>query len=250
MPDDPDENSFSGLLLLSLVGSFSFYLAISFCLLGLLVCSGLLSASEVAFFSLNKSEIKNCRTSPRKCDKYICLLLVQPQRLLATILILNNVVNISFITLSTFLAWRMVGTQDLVGWMITTLTAIVTFCIVFFGEIIPKVYASQHSLKYARLISSLIYYINAFFTPLTSVFTWIAHLQGRVRGKGYHYSIDALQRALDIATHSQNKQKKGQHLKRRRRYAPWDYTSLFYASPRDHAASARYSGCGEDSKLS
>ena len=209
IPDDPDEAARLGLLLLSILSSFSFYIVTAFCLLGLLACSGLISASEIALFSLSKLEIKKCRALEKRCDRHLCQLLTQPQRLLATILILNNVVNVAFVTLSTFIAWRVVGTHDLVGWMITILTAVVTFAIVFFGEIIPKVYASQHALRYARLVSSPLYYVNAFFLPLTSIFEWInVQLQRRVRSKGYSYSIDALHQALDIATRSQNKQEK------------------------------------------
>ena len=208
MLDEPDEVAFLGFLLLSLASSFSFYLIAAASLVGLLVCSGLISASEVAIFSLSKLEHKKCRASDRRCDRHLCHLLLHSQRLLATILILNNVVNVAFVTLSTFIAWRLVGTHDLVGWMVTALTAVVTFLIVFFGEIVPKVYASQHALRYARFISSPLYYLNLFFMPFTSVFQWIAQLQSRLRGRSHNYSIDALHQALDIATRSHNNQEK------------------------------------------
>ena len=201
IPEEPAEANLSLFPFLEALSSFSLYGLNGFILLLLLLCSALVSASEVALFSLNSSDIQSCRNSRKRCDQYLWRLLARPQRVLATILILNNVANITFVTLSTFLVWRIVGTQDLKGWIVTSLTAVVTFCIVFFGEIIPKVYASQNALRYARFISIPLYYTNTLLLPLTTVFGWIHHqLQQRIQKKGYKYSIDSLEQALDIAT--------------------------------------------------
>ena len=194
-------------VLLSLYGT-SFVVLV---LVTLLCLSALVSASEVAFFSLRQVELSKCSHSQKRKDKYLLSLLSRPQRLLATILIVNNLLNISFVTLSTFLVWQVVGTQDLQGKLVTALTAVVTLCIVLFGEIIPKVYASQNALRYARSVATPLHYTTTLLSPLTAVFVLIhKQIEKRIQRKGYSYSIQSLQQALSIAAkHETSKEEEG-----------------------------------------
>ena len=199
MPDEPDP-LLSAILLLQDVAIVHLGLY-GFSLLVLLLLSALISASEVALFSLQQAELEQCRTSGKSADRHLIVLLSKPQRVLATILIVNNVVNITFVTLATSMVWSIFGTHNLEAKVITALTALSTLCIVFFGEIVPKVYASEYALRYARSVSHLLYYTDKVLVPLTAVFDAIhGYLTRRIQHRGYSYSIDSLQQALDIAS--------------------------------------------------
>jgi putative hemolysin len=94
-----------------------FYVVNGVILLVLLLFSGLVSGSEVAFFSLNPTEIQSLRngSTGRKAHLFV---ISKPKRLLATILILNNFINISFVTLSTLLTWQITGSETAEGMVV------------------------------------------------------------------------------------------------------------------------------------
>ena len=188
------------LLALPLLDSLFIYVLLTFVLLILLMLSGIVSGSEAAFFSLNAQQLIACKKSTLRCDNHALSLLGVPQRLLATLLIVNNFINISFVTIATFMVWRMVGTQTPKGQIITLLTAVVTLLIVFFGEIAPKIYARQHSLRYVRFVATSWYYTALVLTPFTWIFCRIhAVLEKRIQHGRYSYSASSLRAALDLA---------------------------------------------------
>lgn len=115
MEDDPYP---SLLLLLGDIGitSVSFYILSGSCLVVLLFLSALVSGSEVAFFSLTHNDLASCKASSNPKDKRIVSLLQLPQRLLATILILNNLVNITIVTIATYVTWEIVGSKTAGVW--------------------------------------------------------------------------------------------------------------------------------------
>jgi len=167
-------------------------------LLVLLVLSALISGSEVAFFSLKKSDLE-IDPSDKKSDKVLMKLLESPKNLLATILILNNTVNVAMVTLATFMTWRMVGTQSPEGKILATLTIVVTFMIVFFGEVIPKVYASQNNLRFARFMAPGLSFFHILLKPLSYLLlTFSNFFEKRIESKGYQVTLEELNKALDI----------------------------------------------------
>lgn len=195
--DDPPS-----LLLLALIEQPSgFYIIVGAILLVLLVLSGLVSGSEVAFFSLSQQQLAKCKDSSRGTDKKIVRLIVHPKRLLATILIVNNFVNISIVTLSTYALWQLVGLENAQGEMIFYLSLVVTFAIVFFGEVIPKVYANQNNLRFARVTSGLLLLADTFFKPLSyTLMSLTSVIEKRIERRGYNVSADDLHQALEMTT--------------------------------------------------
>ena len=129
----------------------------------LLFLSGLISGSEVAFFSLSNSEIKSYQKNESGNINKVVSLLKTPEKLLATILILNNLINVAIITLSAYFAWGMFGKSALV---FLVLTVIITLIIVFFGEIIPKVYANKNRFFFIKKSSIIINVSSVVFKPL------------------------------------------------------------------------------------
>ena len=118
--------------------SLIFLILIIGVILLLLLFSAIISGSEVAFFSLSSAEMEECDANNKGPDRLICYLIDKPKELLATILIINNFVNVAIITIATYATWEVVGnTND--GQVLAILAAVITTLIVFFGEIIPKI---------------------------------------------------------------------------------------------------------------
>ncbi len=167
----------------------------------LLFLSALISGSEVAFFSLTSEDLKKFRISKDAKDKNLVALLDKPKKLLATILIMNNLVNIAFVVISTFLAWRFFGNGGTDNILVIALTVFNTFVIVLFGEIIPKVYANQNNLQFAKGVTSFLKAANQFFHPLAWVLQNITSIiEKRIQKKGYTLSMDELEHAIEITS--------------------------------------------------
>jgi putative hemolysin len=179
---------------------FLFYAANAVILTILLMLSAAISGSEIALFSLSAEDCERYRTSQTWTERTSIRLLDQPKLLLATILIFNNFVNVSFVTISTYLAWDIFQTKNLSWDIVLGLTVIVTLIILFFGELLPKVYAGQRGMNFLRLS---IYVINAGFH--TFRFTGISPLlvstsnlvERRVKRRGYKIHIDELPDMID-----------------------------------------------------
>ena len=135
-------------------------------LMSLMVLSGLISGSEVAFFSLTNTQKKTINTSGPESLVRMIRLLQKPEKLLATILILNNLVNVAVITLSAYFTWNIFGKSNLV---FLTLTIVVTLVIVFFGEIIPKVYANKNKMFFVKGSHRIISFSYFIFKPLVYI---------------------------------------------------------------------------------
>jgi len=190
-----------------------FYVASGLALFILLFLSAVVSGSEVAFFSLGSSEIIKLKEEYHNKDG-INQLVSKPKRLLATILILNNLVNIAFITLSTFVIWRIVGTNQIEGIIIVALTAIVTFALVYFGEVVPKIYANQKSIPFVRFSFPLIYYAFIFFKPLSWILTSFSSIiEKRIKREGYEIRAEDLIQALELTTGDEIQEKETDILK-------------------------------------
>jgi len=166
-----------------------------------MISSAIVSGSEVAFFSLSHSEIEECKSSNSIRENNLANLIAKPKRLLATILILNNLVNISMVTLSTFMMWRLLGSTTEDGMAALILAIIITVLIVVFGEVIPKVYATQNNVKFARFASPALIFFQKFFKPLSFLLLSMSSvIEKRVQKKGYELSVDQLHHAVDLTT--------------------------------------------------
>ena len=132
-------------------------------LLFLLVFSAIISGSEVAFFSLSQTEIKKYAKEKNKRLTNAVNLLKSPDKLLANILIVNNLINVAIITLSAYFTWSSFGKSAYVFFI---LTFVVTAVIIFCGEIIPKVYASKNKKLFIKTSSLVLIPSNVLFKPL------------------------------------------------------------------------------------
>lgn len=169
-------------------------------LIGLLGLSALISGSEVAFFSISPLQKKELEESESSNDKLIQSLLLNPKKLLATILIVNNFVNIAIVVLSSFIINRMSWMDDLSPLLVFLIqVVIVTFLILLFGEVLPKVYATNNSLRLARFMSPFI----VLSEKLTGWASWFLVrstniIDKRIRKRQEKFSIEELEEALEI----------------------------------------------------
>lgn len=163
--------------------------------------SALVSGSEVAFFSLNNEDIEGCRETPDSKNDAILKLLGRRRELLATILIMNNLLNVAIVTLATFFTWQLVGTKTPERIVVIALTAIVTFVILFFGEVVPKNFATQHSIRFARVTSRMLVFLRFICSPVAGLLIRVTNLIERnVNRKGHNITVDELNQALEMTT--------------------------------------------------
>ena len=171
----------------------------------LLIVSAVISASEVSFFSLKSEHLEECRNSEEASDRNVMELLKKPRLLLATILICHDFVNVGVVTLSTFLMWEMTQTRKPAEMIVGIVTFIVTFALTFFSEIIPKVYATQHNLSFARKVSSTWKVLASICRPLSWLLLGMSQLvERRVEKRGYSTTVEELNQALELTTHNNN----------------------------------------------
>lgn len=197
--DDP----YPSQLILAQIAEFSpsYYLINGLVLVFLLICSALVSGSEVAFFSLSNEDVENIRETDPQTGKKVSFLLSSPKRLLSTILILNNLINIGIVTLTTFVTWSIFGTNAAGIIIILIQTVGVTFAIVFFGEIVPKVYANQAKIPFSMGMASILSFFSSILKPFSVLLMAFGNLiEKRFQQKGYSLSVDELNQALELTT--------------------------------------------------
>lgn len=176
-----------------------------FLLVILLIISALISGSEIAFFSLSNSEIDNNFDKNDKKVKRIKDLLKRPKRLLATILITNNFLNIGVVLI--FANISRVFFKGIYNPIFTLFLEIgfITVTILLFGEILPKVYANRNSLRFAKLMSQPIKILDSYILFfLTSPMSKMTHfLENRFGNQNENFSIDQLSQALELTSENE-----------------------------------------------
>ena len=165
----------------------------------LLFASGFVSASEIAFFSLSPGDLSDIEDEKHTSDKHIKSLLADSERLLATILISNNFVNVMIIMLCNFFFAEVVdfGTSVILEFLV--ITVILTFLLLLFGEIMPKIYSVQHPIKFARFAAPVHIVLRKVFSPLSGLLVRSSVLVNKcVAKKNYSISVDDLSQALEL----------------------------------------------------
>lgn len=166
----------------------------------LLVVSGFASGSEIAFFSLSPSDIDEVDLERTPTDKNIRMLREDSERTLATILITNNFVNVTIIMLCNFVFGSMVHFGPKAYWLeFLSITIILTFLLLLFGEIMPKVYSRQEPLRFCRRTVGGILVLRKIFWPLESLLIHSGVIAEKIVQKEKHLlSVDDLEQALEL----------------------------------------------------
>ena len=165
----------------------------------LLFCSGFVSASEIAFFSLTPSDLSEIEQGQTVSDRIISRLLGKSQKLLATILISNNFVNITITVLGNYAMLAMLDFGGVVWLEFLFISVLLTFLLLLFGEIMPKFYSSLNPLRFCRFCAPVINVLAYLLTPVSSVLVSSTRLVDRLQKHSNHnLSVDELEQALEL----------------------------------------------------
>jgi gliding motility-associated protein GldE len=166
----------------------------------LLACSALISGSEVAYFSLSPGDKEELNNDNTPINERILALVGRPHRLLATILIANNFVNIGIVILSSYIVSGIFDFTQGPTWLaITIQVGVVTFLLLLLGEVIPKVYATINGMKLCKIMAIPLQLLLRLFYPLSSLLISSTNLiNKRIKKRDTEYSPDALEHAIDL----------------------------------------------------
>jgi gliding motility-associated protein GldE len=200
VPDSDPLLLLVNLILLNVTGGFTPGIFIAFLIIiALLLCSALISGSEVAYFSLHPAQLKEIKSKQTSAGRLILSLLESPKRLLATLLISNNFVNVGVVILSSWLTSRLFDLEKhpVLGFLIQVVA--ITFVLVLFGEIIPKIWANHKQIAVASLMARPLKFLSKIFYPLSSMLIMTTRVvDKKLAGTSLNISMSDLSEAIDI----------------------------------------------------
>lgn len=197
---DPDPPSLPFLLSLD----FNLILGIALIIL-LLFLAALISGSEVAFFSLSAEDLNNARDKNARKSKIITRLLEKPKKLLATLVVANNVLNIAIVVLFFTISKNFLLTIEYSWLRLVLKVGIITLSILFFGEVLPKIFASRNNVKFAHITVYFIAFLEKILSPISVPMRFMTlYLQEKLGKEKTNFSIDQLSQALELTASDEN----------------------------------------------
>tara|TARA_B100000902_G_C27310821_1_gene918289 strand:- start:334 stop:1563 length:1230 start_codon:yes stop_codon:yes gene_type:complete len=180
-----------------------------------LIASGLISGAEVAFFSLTKEHLESEKEKISRQMEITKKLLKQPKRLLATILITNNFINIAIVLLFALIGEILFSSIENQLLILLIEIGLITFLILFFGEILPKVYANRNALKFSKTMAFPVYFIDRYLLffitlPMSKVTRF---MESRLLQKNNEFSIDKISQALELTAEEETTKEEQRILK-------------------------------------
>lgn len=165
----------------------------------LLFCSALVSGAEVALFSLSQKDIDDTLQEHPSKGKIISNLLEKPKKLLATLLVANNFINIGVVILFSFIGHNIFSAIISPVLKFVLEVILVTFLILLFGEVLPKVYASRNNVKFAKLIAYPVAVLDKLLSPISLPMRKITiYLHNKLGKQKTNFSVDQLSQALEL----------------------------------------------------
>ncbi|HQI70303.1 MAG TPA: gliding motility-associated protein GldE, partial [Bacteroidales bacterium] len=205
----------------------------------LLVCTALVSGSEMAFFSLDAKQLDELKSRKKSHSNLIIQLLKQPQKLLATILITNNFFNVSIVILSTYLTINLFDLADhyILGFILEFV--VLTALILLFGEMLPKIYASQNPLKFSRFMAAPMNFLTKVFSPLSFFMVRSTGvIERRLSKKKQVVSFEDLSDAIELTSDENTQQQERKILKGIVKFADIEVAQVM--KPRIDVVAAEY----------
>ena len=170
-------------------------------IVSLLFCTAMVAAAEVALFSLSKKDISDLSQNNPTKHNVIHQLLGKPKKLLATILIANNFLHIAVVVLFSFSLDKLFSMIAIPALKFGIEVLLVTFLILLFGEVLPKVYASRNNLKFACFIAYPILFLSRILSPISYPLRGISsYIQEKLGKQKSNFSVDHLSQALELTS--------------------------------------------------
>jgi putative hemolysin len=165
----------------------------------LLFCSALVSGAEVALFSLSQKDVDDTLQEHPSKGKIISKLLEKPKKLLATLLVANNFLNIGVVILFLFIGKNLFSAVTSPFFKFTIQVIIVTFLILLFGEVLPKVYASRNNIKFAKWVAYPVAVLDKLLSPISLPMRKVTiYLHNKLGKQKTNFSVDQLSQALEL----------------------------------------------------
>ena len=167
----------------------------------LLFFSALISGSEVAYFSMSAAEKKKLLHNKNKTNLRVLKNLESPEKLLATILVANNFVNVGVIILSAFVTNNLITIENTPVVEFILQVILITFFLLLFGEIIPKVYANHYAPGFAKFMAYPIQILEKIFRPVNSILIYsTSFVNRRLQKHRKNISMDEISQALELTS--------------------------------------------------
>ena len=167
----------------------------------LLLCSALISGAEVALFSLTQADLEASKKEGSKSIHITTQLLKRPKKLLATILVANNFINIGIVILFAYLGETIFESMTSVILRFIVEVVIVTFLILLFGEILPKIYANRNRVKFATFMAHPLNVLDVLLSPLSLPMRSITiAIHNKLGKQKSNLSVDQLSQALSLTS--------------------------------------------------
>ena len=167
----------------------------------LLFISALLSGAEVAFFSLSTKDLDEASKQDLSKTNLIISLLQKPKKLLATLLVANNFINIGVVILFSYIGSDLFSSvsSPLLKFILEVI--VVTFLILLFGEVLPKVYANRNNLKFAIFVAQPLYILDKLLSPISLPMRAITiYFHEKLGKQKSNFSVDQLSQALELTS--------------------------------------------------
>jgi putative hemolysin len=201
---DPDPSSF--FFLLDILKPFEITSLVPlFILVLLLIASALVSGSEVAFFSIQPRDLEELKEVDKTGFDALSDLLRAPKKLLATILIWNNFINVGIVILSSYLSDTFFDFGDSPQLKIAVEVISITFLILLFGEVLPKVYATKNAVTFGLFMYKPMFIFRRFSKPLSFLLVRSSSfIERRLQHKSENLSVDDLSQALELTSNEES----------------------------------------------
>ncbi len=171
-----------------------------FVVLVLLLCSAFISGSEVAYFSLSASDKQRLKKKS-KTNTRVIKNLENPEKLLATILVTNNFVNVGIVILTAYIADNLITFVDAPVLEFIFQVVLITFFLLLFGEIIPKVYATHFSLRFSKFMALPLQSLEKLFRPINAILIYsTGFVNRRLQKHKKNLSINDISQALELTS--------------------------------------------------
>ncbi len=169
----------------------------------LLACSAFISGSEVALFSLSQKDVNEIQNKDFNKGMLISRLLEKPKKLLATILVANNFVNIAVVIIFSSFSGRFFNEIESPALRFTFEVVLVTFFILLFGEVLPKIYANRNNMDFAMKVAVPITVLNNLLSPISvPMRNGIHYIEKKLSVQKGNFSVDQLSQALELTSQS------------------------------------------------
>ncbi len=167
----------------------------------LLIGSALVSGAEVALFSLSQKDIDEAVQENVSTGKILSALLEKPKKLLATLLVANNFINIGVVILFSFIGGGLFASVSSAVLKFVLEVIVVTFLLLLFGEVLPKVYASRNNVKFAKLIAFPVLVLDKILSPISiPMRNATVYLHNKLGKQKNNFSVDQLSQALELTS--------------------------------------------------